>query len=217
MKFDHLSVSQLSYLQGMVEKCADHGVDPRIVFKVAENEFSKGWGEITKGISETGPMKWLASGDADSVGNQQQFAASGKHDPFSGIPESHDWRGLVHKSIQPGNKLNPQDASTAEYYQKMMAHPTFQAAAKADYGPKGLARIGRGIYDFIMPGSDIRKTRYGVEEQAAARQAEERLREKYMQSHPIPQNAGSTPGGRYTPMYSNTYVPDAPQYPLYRQ
>lgn len=227
MKYDlgHLSTAQLSYLEGLVEKCASLGIDADKVIKLAQlSEIGKGFGEVgnevTTGVSETPFMKWLASGGPSDVGDPSQYAwlnRGSKGDPFSGgySPAQQDWQSLLRRAATPAeaSKLTPHEKEMADYYQKMVSHPTYQSAAKADYGPTGWARVRRGIWDMIMPGAAERKSRYGVEEAAARENRLSQLRQMYAMNMPKPRPKPQTnmpkplfvPGATYTPDVSNPF------------
>ncbi len=165
MKLDHLGKEQLTYLEGMVEKCAAAGIDPAVVMKMAADiwgEVGKGLketgNEITQGISETAPMQWL--GGAGDAGDPRQFEPLDAHNKQLG-----KYRQLSQQADDPvaAKKLKPMELAQGKYYKGMLTDPQFQAAAGKDFGPRGMSKVWRALGGLNPFGRRERETRYGAE------------------------------------------------------
>ena len=232
MKLDHLSPVQLTYLEGLVTKCAAAGVDPALVIKMSQSAWEdiKGgareaaggaWSDIKGGIKDVGqgivestpligselaPMKWLA-GEGD-IGAPGDVAAQGMHGQYL-----KQMRQFVNK---PEAQRTPYEKALAEYYQKGMAAPEVAAAGR-DKPITGMGRIGMGLQK-ILPwnwgraNQAMLSTGYGMRGQAEAGVRQRQELAKWQQRNPFkaPEEVPkyhkpmAIPGLSYTP-YNEPY------------
>lgn len=195
MKLDHLSDAQLSYLEGLVKKCAEVGADPKLVIKLAQaSEIGGGlkdvWGDINKGISETPTMKWLAS-PLYGQHPENEFEPMNEY-----TKQLQQVRTLSQRAMDPNiaKTMKPEEVAQGQYYNQMFADPNIQAAAKKDVGPHGWARVWRGIGQLNPWGRKEREAHYGTEESMARAKAQAAAIQQYAMKNPykppMPKNTG---------------------------
>lgn len=212
MKFSHLSSAQLSYLEGLVEKSAAAGVDPRITIKLAQSfwgDMGKGFKDIgsdlTTGGSQLESMQYL--GGVGDAGDPRQFA------PMQQASQRmHQMRELRRKATLPGadKTMTPDELSRGKYYDRMFSDPAFQAASSASYAPKGWDLIKQTMGRLNPFGAAERTTRLGAEESGKRLTAQHNAAMQFQSANPYkPPAPAATAAVKPAPIPGLTYAPNS--------
>jgi len=155
MKLDHLGKEQLTYLEGMVEKCAAAGIDPQVIMKMAA---STPWEDIKGGAGEAAGGAWkdIYGGGKELVKNKLESIDYGGLVPWAAgagdvgdpadVAANTQYAKHIKQMRQFADKPNasPLETALGAHYRNMMSNPDVVAAGRPTPVTGG-ERMSRGF------------------------------------------------------------------------